>query len=218
MPTVALASSLKPNRHGCNRSWAQSEQFEESLILQVENLPGDTTLSKILREESIKSGREAHPRKHMQVNNTLIPSSKRGDTRTATAMPTQRPVSLYIWSVLVLMAAFVCLVLLPFYGNNINSYFVVLEKGNDLPQDIQTFVPFSWPVGMHLRIIALMMLVLVPVYVSIMSIRSFWILWNSRQAIERRSMVFSLGILISSLLLLLISSPDWWKIGYWLAD
>jgi len=116
------------------------------------------------------------------------------------------------------MIAFLVLVLLPFYGNGINSYFVGLSFGQDLQQDIQTFAPFSWPFGMYLRLVAMMLLFLVPVYVIIMSVRSFWILWISRMEMRRQSMVLSVAILLTALLLLAISAPDWWKVGYWLAD
>jgi hypothetical protein len=125
---------------------------------------------------------------------------------------------LYIWSIVVLMMLFGCFVLLPFYANNIHTFFVNLPAGQDLPRDVYTFAPFSWPFGMYLRIISLLLLFLVPVYVVIMSGRSLWILWLKRADMSVQSRVMNLVVLFVSLALLAVTFSDWWRIGYWLAD
>lgn len=129
-----------------------------------------------------------------------------------------KPPRLFVWTILVFILIFSILVLAPFYLNNVQSFFVSLKYGDDLPQDITNFTPFSWRYGMYLRLTSIIFLHLIPIYIVVFSVLSIYIInrnWNNIHFYEKIS---SLIVISLSLALLLITYPDWWKIGYWLAD
>lgn len=125
---------------------------------------------------------------------------------------------LYVWSVGLFTILFSIVVLWPYYGNNIRSLFDITSYGHDLPLDVSVFVPFSWKLGSYIRIIALMMLVFVPIYNTAFSTLSIWMMIRNRKSLQGFENIILLSIISLSLVLLIASFPDWWRIGYWLAD